>query len=417
MSFLARSPDFLESIREAKKSGFYPYFRAVSKSFGPEVEVEGRRLVMLASNDYLGLSRDPRVMEAAWLAMQRWGTGPGGSRFLCGNTVLHEALEERLAAFLDKKCALVHTTGFGANLGGLSCLMSSGGYVLCDTENHASIFEGCRASNVRIIAFKHNSLESASKKLAALHRSNPDASGFLVTEGVFSMSGDQAILPELVKLKKKYPRLSLYVDDAHGLGVMHQKGRGSPAHFGVSAQTDFIMGTFSKALASVGGFVASDNEDAIESLRHQSRTLIFSAALPASNAAAAMKSLDILEQEPERLLLLHENASRARAGYRELGLQVPEGATPIVPIIIGSEIRAAFIAKALFENGIFAIPAIYPAVPKGKALIRTAFMATHEHRHIDFILETLYRVLKEFPNQAEEFQPMENLQSSTALSH
>jgi glycine C-acetyltransferase len=372
------------------------------------MELDGKRSVMLASNDYLGLSRDPRVLEASIAAMRKWGTGPGGSRFLCGNTTLHEALEERLAAFVGKKKAIVHTTGFGANLGSLSCLSSSGGFLVCDKENHASIFEGCRASRARVIPFEHNSVESAAERLAKVYKKHPEARAFLITEGVFSMSGDLAILPQLVELKKEFPQLLIYLDDAHGLGVMHSRGRGTPAHFGVTPEVDFLMGTFSKALASIGGFIASDDEDALECLKHQSRTLIFSAALPVASAATALASLEILEQEPERLERLHKNAQRARAGYREIGLPILDGETPIIPIPVGSEIRALYFARELLDNGIFALPAVYPAVPRGQAIIRTAFMATHEEHHIDFVLETLHRLSKK-QSQAEESYSLESL--------
>ncbi len=400
--------DFLDLIRSAKKLGLYPYFRPISRSFGPEMELDGKRSVMLASNDYLGLSRDPRVLEASIAAMRKWGTGPGGSRFLCGNTTLHEALEERLAAFVGKKKAIVHTTGFGANLGSLSCLSSSGHFLVCDKENHASIFEGCRASRARVIPFEHNSFESAAERLAKVYKKHPEARAFLITEGVFSMSGDLAILPQLVELKKEFPELIIYLDDAHGLGVMHSQGRGTTAHFGLTPEIDFLMGTFSKALASIGGFIASDDEDALECLKHQSRTLIFSAALPVGNAAAALASLEILEQEPERLERLHKNARRARAGYREIGLPILDGETPIIPIPVGSEIRALYFARELLDNGIFALPAVYPAVPRGQAIIRTAFMTTHEEHHIDFVLETLHRLSKK-QSRAEESHSLESL--------
>jgi glycine C-acetyltransferase len=222
------------------------------------------------------------------------------------------------------------------------------------------------------------------------------------------MSGDLAVLPRLVDLKKEFPELVIYLDDAHGLGVMHSRGRGTPAHFGVTPQVDFLMGTFSKALASIGGFIASDDEDALECLKHQSRTLIFSAALPVANAAAALASLEILEQEPERLERLHKNAQRARAGYREIGLPILDGETPIIPIPVGSEIRALYFSRELLDNGIFALPAVYPAVPRGQAIIRTAFTATHEEHHIDFVLETLHRLSKKH-GRAEESYNLESL--------
>ncbi|MEW6659009.1 MAG: pyridoxal phosphate-dependent aminotransferase family protein [Thermodesulfobacteriota bacterium] len=394
MSLKTRCQPFARYVQSAKNAGYYPYFRPLSRSWGTEVEVDGRRLIMIGSNDYLGLSHEPRVMEAAAKALRRWGTGAGGSRFLCGNLVLHEVLEERLAAFVNKKKAVVHVTGFSTNLGAIACLLTPQDVILCDRENHASIFEGCQASRARLIPFAHNDVEDAAKKLASIREKKSQSLMLLITEGVFSMSGDMAPLPELVRLKEEYPELLIYLDDAHGLGVMGPQGRGSVAHFGLTSQVDFIMGTFSKALASVGGFIAADDEDVLEYLRHNSRPLIFSAALPASNAATVLGCLDILEQEPERVERLWDITRRVHAGYRDIGLITRDSKTPIIPIHIGDDLKAAIFARDLFDAGVFALPAIFPAVPRGQAVIRTAYMSTHEERQIEFVLEVLDRLAK-----------------------
>jgi len=394
MSLKTRCQPFARYVQSAKDAGYYPYFRPLSQSWGTEVDVDGRRLIMIGSNDYLGLSHDPQVMEASAKAMRRWGTGAGGSRFLCGNLVLHEVLEERLAAFVNKKKAVVHVTGFSTNLGAIACLLTPQDVILCDRENHASIFEGCQASRARLIPFAHNDVEAAAQKLASIREKNRQTLVLLITEGVFSMSGDMSPLPDLVRLKEEYPDLMIYLDDAHGLGVMGPNGRGTVAHFGLSSQVDFIMGTFSKALASVGGFIAADDEDILEYLRHNSRPLIFSAALPASNAATVLACLDVLEKEPERVNRLWEIVRRVHAGYREIGLITKDSKTPIIPIYIGDDQKAFDFARDLFEAGVFALPAIFPAVPRGQAVIRTAYMSTHEDRQIEFVLEALDRLAK-----------------------
>jgi glycine C-acetyltransferase len=406
----ARCQAFARYLKGVKAFGIYPYFRPISRSWGPEVEVNGRRLIMIGSNDYLGLSHDPRVQEAAANALHRWGTGPGGSRFLCGNLTLHEELEARLAELVGKKRALVHATGFSTNLGAISCLLSPQDLIFCDRENHASIFEGCQASRARLIPFAHNDVADASRKMAqARGRRSPDNLMMLLTEGVFSMSGDLAPLPELLRLKEDHPDLLVYLDDAHGLGVMGPGGCGTAAHFGVTARVDFIMGTFSKALASVGGFIAGDEDEVLDYLQHHSKTLIFSAGLPASCAAAVLTCLDIIRREPERLDRLWTLTHRAHSGYREIGLMVGDCQTPVIPLIIGKEEKAAMVAADLFKEGIFALPAVFPAVPRGRAVIRTAFMSTHEERHVDFILEVLARLADKHRIRAHDLAEQEGL--------
>ncbi len=394
MMLKKRCLTFHRFVEGARAQGVYPYFRPISRSWGPEVEVHGRRMVMIGSNDYLGLSHEPRVMEAAMQAMRRWGTGPGGSRFLSGNMTLHEALEERLAAFVGKKRAVLHVTGFSTNLGAIACLLGSQDIILCDRENHASIFEGCQASKARLIPFAHNDPQAAAEKIVAARQKNSDGVIILITEGVFSMSGDVCPLPDLVALKETFPDLLIYLDDAHGLGVCGVGGRGVATQFGQTEQVDFIMGTFSKALASIGGFIASDEEEVLEYVRHHSRTLIFSAGLPASCAATVMACLDLIEAEPERVENLWKNIRKAHAGYQEIGLVIGEPLSPVMPIHIGSDLKAALLAADLFQEGVFALPAIFPAVPRGKALIRTAYMSTHQDSHLDFVLEVLDRLAK-----------------------
>jgi 8-amino-7-oxononanoate synthase len=393
MSLTKRCQPFASYIQAVKGLGLYPFFRPISRSWGTEVEVGGRRLIMVGSNDYLGLTHEPRVMEAAAQALKQWGTGPGGSRFLCGNLTLHEELEERLAAFVGKKKAVVHATGFTTNLGAIACLLTPQDTIVCDRENHASIFEGCQASRARMIPFAHNDASAAARKLASAKQKNAHGCLFLVTEGVFSMSGDVAPLPELVQLKQEHPDLLVYLDDAHGLGVMGQ-GRGTVHHFGLTDRVDFIMGTFSKALASIGGFIAGDDEDALVYLRHHSKPLIFSAALPASNSATVLACLDLLDREPQRVARLWEITRRVQRGYQEIGLLTKNSESPIIPIYIGAEEKAAQFAQEMFEYGVFALPAVYPAVPRGQAVIRTAYMSTHQDHQIDFVLEVLAKLAK-----------------------
>ncbi|NLI82635.1 MAG: pyridoxal phosphate-dependent aminotransferase family protein [Deltaproteobacteria bacterium] len=404
MILKTRYKPFAEYVRSVKENGFYPYFHPISRSYGPEVEVGSRRLVMVGSNDYLGFTHDPRVIEATIQSLHRWGTGPGGSRFLCGNMTLHEILEERLAAFVGKKRALVHTTGFSANLGAIASLATADDVILCDKEIHASIYAGCRLSQARIVPFVHNNVEAAARKVRWARERSPESCIFLITEGVFSMSGDVSPLPGLIRLKEEFPDLIIYVDDAHGLGVMGRRGAGTPEHYGTVEGVDYIMGTFSKALASIGGFIAADDEDVLEHVKHNSKTLIFSAALPASNVATVLACLDILEKEPSRLDRLRENTHKARAGYREIGLKTKDTETPIIPIHVGPEEKAYRLSLELFDRGVFALPAVYPAVPKGQAIIRTAYMSTHEPRHIDFVLNVLDGLAKKYRIRLDDLE-------------
>lgn len=398
----------LDRVSELKDNNCYCYFKPIAKSLGTEVEVDGRSFIMAGSNDYLGLTHDPRVIEAAIGAVHRYGTGHGGTRFLQGNTTMLEELEARLAAFVGKKGALVHSTGFLTNLGAIGSLVRPTDVILCDRENHASIFEGCRATRARVVPFAHNDAEAAAKKLEFVRTKYPDARPFLITEGVFSMSGDVTILPELLALKKDFPEMTLYLDDAHGLGVMGDHGRGTANHFGVVGEVDFIMGTFSKALGSIGGFIATDDLDALEHIRTHSTPLRFSTSLPPSNVATVLACLDILENEPEHVKRLWTISNRMRKGFNDLGLSTGGGNSPIIPVFIGNERVAALFSGELFKRGVFAIAAAHPAVPRGKAVIRTAFMSTHQEHQLE-------QVLKIFKEVAEEFHLL-NGQDAQAVS-
>jgi len=390
--FHSRCAEAMDIVHLARRGGIYPYFRCISGSKGTEVEVDGKWAVMLASNDYLGLTQHPWVLERAAEAARKRGSGAGGSRFLSGNLGLHHELEERLADWVGKRRALLHVTGFSTNLGALGAVLQPGDTVICDRESHASILSGCQASRAKLRTFVHNDVPSAKAKLDRARENDPQSLAMLVTEGVFSMSGDLGRLDELAALKADYPNCFIYLDDAHGMGVMGPGGRGSAAHFGATERIDFIMGTFSKALASVGGFIAGDDELVMDYLRHRSSTMIFSAALPAYNTAAALAALDMIQREPERIERLHRITRRVRAAYREMGLITSGGDAPILPIHIGDEVKAGFFSRELLENGVFALPVVYPAVPKGKALVRTAFMSTHTGEQIDRALEALARL-------------------------
>ena len=390
--------DFVQYIRNLKREGIYVYFREIEKSFGPTAQVDGKTVIMVGSNDYLGLSSDERVCEAASNAVRRWGSGPGGSRFLCGNMSIINELEENVADLVGKKRAVVHTTGFMVNSGSFACLTDPGDLLLCDRESHASIFEGVAASKAKMNTFPHNDVAKARKMLAKHREENPEGLRTLVTEGVFSMSGSIADLPNIVALKKDDPELKIFLDDAHGLGVMGQ-GRGTAAHFEMTKDVDIIMGTFSKSLASIGGFIATDDEPWLQYLKHRSRPLMFSAALPASSAAAALESCKIIRKEPERVQKLWNHTAKARQGFKARGLQIIEAEGPVIGVLIGHEETAFRFSLELLHRGVFALPAVYPAVAPGKAIIRVAFMSTHENHHVEQTLDAFQDVAeKMFPD-------------------
>lgn len=384
----------LQMARELKESGLYPYFVPLDGTEGTEVTVDGRSVIMIGSNNYLGLTTHPKVREAAKKAVDDYGTSCTGSRYLNGTLKLHRELEERLAAFVGKEAALVFSTGMQANLGAISAIVCPDDYVILDKENHASIVDGVRLSGGKMKRFRHNDM----RHLARVLDSVPDDGGKLVVvDGVFSMGGDIAPLDEIVRLCKEYGA-RLYVDDAHSLGVLGN-GRGTAAHFGLTEDVDLIMGTFSKSFASIGGFIAGD-ADVISFIQHHARSFIFSASLPASNTMAVMAALEVMETEPEHVEQLWENGDYMLRCLNQMGFNTGGTQTPIIPIIIGEDGPTFLTWKLLFERGLYTNPVITPAVPPGQSLLRTSYMATHSREQLDralSILETTGRQLGLIP--------------------
>lgn len=380
-----------ERLDATRTAGMYCYFRAIESAQESQVTVGGRTLVMLGSNNYLGLTNDRRVKEAAIDAMRRLGTGCAGSRLLNGTLALHEALEQKLARFVGKPAAVTFSTGFQVNLGTISCLLDRGDAVYLDKQDHACIIDGARLSFARVRKFAHNDAAD----LGRLMRVDRDVGGRLVVvDGVFSMEGDIAPLPAIVEAARDV-RAAVMVDDAHGLGVLGARGRGTAEHFGLEDDVHLIMGTFSKSLASIGGFVAGER-DVVDHIRHTARSLIFSAALPPAAAAAAGAAVDIVEREPERRERLWRNTRFFADGLACLGFCTGESRTPIIPIIVGDDHRAFAMTRRLDEEGVFVNPVISPATPPGRALLRTSCMASHTEAQLTRALEACRRVGREF---------------------
>jgi 8-amino-7-oxononanoate synthase len=368
--------------KEAMEMGIYPYFRALSDSEGVTATFEGKDVVMLGSNNYLGLTTDPRVRQAAADALNRYGTSVTGSRFLNGTLELHLELEHRLAQFVGKEAALVFATGYQTNLGTVSALVSKGDYAIMDKDAHASTVDGAMMSRGEIKRFKHNDLEDLERILSKI----PDDAGKLViVDGVYSMGGDLAHLPEIITLCKQYSA-RLMLDDAHGIGVT-AKGHGTAAHFNVTKDVDLIMGTFSKSFASVGGFIAGDAE-IIHYIQHHARSLIFSAALPAPCAAAVLAALTIIEAEPQHVENLWKNADYMRQNFKSLGFNIGSSNTPIIPIIIGEQFKTVLTWAALIEEGVYTNPVVPPAAPPNMSLLRTSYTATQTREHLDRAIRT-----------------------------
>lgn len=368
-------------------AGVYPYFHALDSGQDTEVIINGKRTIMIGSNNYLGLTADPRVKKAAELAVSKYGTGCSGSRFLNGTLTLHIELEKKLADFLHKESALTFSTGFQTNLGIISAIAGRNDYILCDKTNHASIIDGCRLSFAKLYKFKHNDMED----LERLLRGIPKNSGCLiVVDGVFSMEGDIANLPEIVRLARKYGARIL-VDDAHGLGVLGKGGRGTAEYFGLEDEVDIIMGTFSKSLASLGGFIAA-SEDVIHYVKHVSRPFIFSASIPPANVAAAMEALNILQNEPERIERLWENAEFMKKGFKNLGLSIGNSQTPVIPVMTYDDFTTFKIAKDLLEEGVYVNPVVSPGVQPGHALLRTSYTSTHTREQLEYALNAFKKV-------------------------
>ena len=371
-----------------RAKGLYPYFHALETRQGPEVVMEGKRRIMLGSNNYLGLTTCPEVLEAGLKAIEQYGTGCSGSRFLNGTLKLHLELEAELADFLHKEACCTFSTGFQSNLGILSALVGHGDYVLCDKENHASIYDGCRLSFGKMLRYRHANMDDLETKLRAV----PESAGCLiVTDGVFSMGGDIAKLPEICELASKYGA-RVMVDDAHGLGVIGEGGRGTASHFGLEDRVDVIMGTFSKSLASLGGYMAA-SETVCDYVRHNSRPFIFSASIPPSACAAALAALRLLREHPELPQRLHSLASYARAGLKARGLRIIESETPIIPIYTYEMERTLVSAKRLYDAGVYVNPVLPPAAAPGECLLRMSCMATHTEALLDEAMDIIAEVL------------------------
>lgn len=376
------------AAKEVMDAGLYPYFRVIESAQEPEVIVDGKRMIMIGSNNYLGLTNHPRVKEAAIEAIRKYGSGCAGSRFLNGTLDIHVALEEKLARFMRKEASLVFSTGFQTNLGIIASLVGKNEVALIDRMDHASIIDGCKLSFGEVRKYRHNDMNDLERLLKQYN----DKAKLIIVDGVFSMEGDIADLPNIVKLAKKY-NARVMVDDAHGIGVLGSTGRGTAEHFGLEDEVDLIMGTYSKSLASIGGFVVASKE-VIHYMKHFARALIFSASPPPASVASVSAAIDIIEEESERRERLWRNTRKMLDGFKSLGFNTGHSETPIIPVIIGEDLKAFKMTRMLHERGIFANVAVSPAVPAGKALIRTSYMATHTDEQLDRVLEVFEEVGK-----------------------
>ncbi|MGE0142908.1 MAG: aminotransferase class I/II-fold pyridoxal phosphate-dependent enzyme [Planctomycetota bacterium] len=381
--------DGFTRARQVQALGMYPYFIPITDSEGTEVEINGRRLIMAGSNNYLGLTHRPEVIAAARDAVERFGTSCTGSRFLNGTLELHEELERRLARFLDREAALCFSTGFQTNLGVISALCGRDDVIFCDRENHASIFDGCRLSFAELRKYRHEDMGDLERQLEASLEDNVRGR-LIIVDGVFSMMGEIANLPRIVELARRYGARVL-VDEAHSAGVLGAHGRGAAEHCKVESQVDLVLGTFSKSFASLGGFVAGP-ESVIHYIKHHARSLIFSASIPPSAAAAALAALDVIEREPGLRADVMQRATMVRDGLEDLGFRVGRTETPIVPVIIGNQDQLFLFWKQLFEAGVFTNPVTGPAVPKGMDLVRSSYMAAHTPAQCQRVIDSFEKV-------------------------
>ncbi|MEW6162449.1 MAG: pyridoxal phosphate-dependent aminotransferase family protein [Nitrospirota bacterium] len=377
-----------DKAKALMSQGLYPYFRVIESAQEPEIIMNGRRMIMIGSNNYLGLTNHPKVKKAAIEAIKKYGTGCAGSRFLNGTLDIHVELEEKLARFMRKEAALIFSTGFQVNLGVISALVGKDDVVIIDKMDHASIIDGCRLSFGETKKFRHNDMADLERILKEYESKDK----LIVIDGVFSMEGDIAKLPGIVSLAKKYGA-RVMVDDAHSIGVLGKTGRGTAEHFGLEDEVDLIMGTYSKSLASIGGFIAG-SADVIHYIKHFARSLIFSASPPPASVASVSAALDIIEEEPERRELLWKNTRKMFDGFKGLGFEVGPTQTPIIPIVVGEDQNAFTVAMMLQKEGVFANVAVSPAVPNGRALIRTSYMATHTDEQLDRVLRVFEKVGK-----------------------
>jgi len=386
MHVFAKCENFTTS-RDLREAGLYPYFQEIEESRDTTVVIDGHEKVMVGSNNYMGLTHDPRIIEASKEALDKYGSGNTGSRFLNGNLDLHNRLEEELADFVGKERALVFSTGYQTNLGTLSALIGRNDTAFVDKLDHACIQDGARLGFGDVQRFNHGDYETLERML----ESERDTRGkLIVVDGVYSMEGDLADLPTLTDLADRYDA-ALVVDDAHSVGVMGPNGEGTAAHFGLTDEVDLITGTFSKSFASIGGFVAGD-DTVIEFLQNNARALIFSASMPPAAVATVLKALEIIRDEPERRERLWDNTRKMMKGFREMGFDIGPTETPIVPILVGPRDTTFVFWRKLFDAGVFTNPVVPPAVPEGSCRLRTSFMATHTDEHLDFVLEAVERI-------------------------
>ena len=378
-----------DAPQKAKAAGVYPYFRPISSEQNTEVLMNGKKVLMFGSNSYMGLTNHPKVIEAAVEATKKYGTGMAGSPFLNGTLDIHKELEARIADYVGKEDAIVYSTGFGTNLGVVSTLTGREDYVICDEQDHASIVEGRRLSFSQPLKYKHNDMESLE---AALKKCKPESIKLIVTDSVFSMEGDVANLPEMVRLAKEYDA-SLMVDEAHGIGVFGEGGRGVVNHFGLTKDVDLIMGTFSKSFASLGGFIATDKE-ITNFLRHHSRSYIFTASITPASTAAALAAMDIMLSEPERQQHLWDITNYALENFRAMGCEIGHTSTPIIPLFIRDDYKTFAVTRDLLDEGVFVNPVVSPAVAPQDTLIRYSLMATHTKDQVTRSLEAIQKVFK-----------------------
>jgi len=394
--YFGRVPDVFTKMynftraKTAKALGYYPYYPNIEKSDATEVTIDGVKRVMLGSNNYLGLSTHPKVVEAGIKALKDFGSGMSGSRLLNGNITMHNELERHLAEYVGKDEAIVFSSGFGVNLGIISSVANPNDYVFSDEFNHASIVDGIRFAGAVKRKYRHNDMKDLEYHLQA---TDPSYARFIVTDGVFSMEGDVAKLDEIAALANKY-HARVMVDDAHSLGILGPKGEGTAAHFGVTDDIDLIMGTFSKSFGSLGGFIAGE-EAVIDYLKHHTRTMIFTAALPPTNVASTLAALEIMKTEPERRKAVMDNSKYMRENLKSLGFEVGETETPIIPVIIGKDVKTFYMWKDLLAAGVYTNPIVSPATPPGRSLLRTSYMATHKREQLDFCLEMFEKIGKQ----------------------
>lgn len=384
--------DRIASFKDAamiKEKGLYPYFRSIESAQDTEVVINGKKVLMFGSNSYLGLTNHPKIKEAAKAAIEKYGTGCAGSRFLNGSLDIHLELESRLAEYVGKEAAVLFSTGFQVNLGVISCLLDRNDYLLLDEYDHASIIDGSRLAFARTIKYAHNDMQDLRRKLSRLPE---DAAKLIVSDGIFSMEGDLVNLPEMVEIANEFGA-NIMMDDAHSLGVIGFNGSGTASHFNLNDEVDLIMGTFSKSLASLGGFIAGSTET-IEFIKHRARSLMFSASMPPASVASVIAALDIIESEPERIDKLWDNTNYAKKLLTEAGFDIGHSNSPIIPVYIRDNTKTFMITNILQQNGVFVNPVVSPAVPSDSSLIRFSLMATHSFEQIETAIAQLSAAFK-----------------------